>query len=91
LPSRKKLTPAIKAARKKPGGSNAGKYKSVAKKDFAGPKGGAPAGTFPINTKKRAESALSLAHNAPRPSGIKKAVYAKYPDLKPVVKIVKKK
>jgi hypothetical protein len=48
---RKKTAAAKKkqaAARKKAGGSNAGKYKGV--KAFAGPSGGAPAGTFPINT-----------------------------------------
>lgn len=66
----------------KPGGSNIGKYKGVKKADFAGPAGGAPQGTYPINTKKRAKAALAYAHNAPNPSGIKKAVYAKYPDLK---------
>ena len=30
------------------------------------------------NTLKRAKSALKLAHNAPRPAGIKAAVYRKY-------------
>ena len=71
---------------KKPGGSNVGEYKSVSKKDFAGPSGGAPAGSYPINTKARAKAALAYAHNAPRPTGIKRAVYAKYPDLKPAKK-----
>jgi|TARA_R110000787_G_scaffold18631_3_gene56882 hypothetical protein len=65
--------------RERPGGSNAGKYPKV--KSFAGPSGGAPKGTFPINTKKRARSALALAHNAPNPVGIKRAVKAKYPGL----------
>ena len=69
------------AARKRKGGSNVGKYKGV--KAFAGPSGGAPAGSFPINTLARAKSALKLAHNAPRPAGIKAAVYRKYPQLKP--------
>lgn len=81
---RKKKAPAKKkqaAARKKPGGSNVGKYKGV--KAFAGPSGGAPAGSFPINTLTRAKSALKLAHNAPRPAGIKRAVYKKYPNLRP--------
>ena len=67
---------------KKPGGSNVGKYKSVSKKDFAGPKGGAPQGSFPISTEKKAKAALSYARNAPRPGGIKRAVYKKYPGLK---------
>tara|TARA_R110000824_G_scaffold100285_1_gene238497 strand:- start:6236 stop:6535 length:300 start_codon:yes stop_codon:yes gene_type:complete len=69
------------AARKRKGGSNVGKYKGV--KSFAGPSGGAPAGSFPINTLTRAKSALKLAHNAPRPAGIRAAVYRKYPQLRP--------
>lgn len=67
--------------RKKPGGSNVGEYPNV--KKFAGPAGGAPAGTYPINTLARAKSALKLAHNAPRPAGIKRAVYREYPALNP--------
>jgi hypothetical protein len=88
---RKKTTKAKKqaAARKKKGGSNVGKYKGV--KAFAGPSGGAPKGSFPINTLKRAKSALKLAHNAPRPGGIKAAVYRKYPSLKPKTKKSTKK
>jgi hypothetical protein len=77
---RKKLSQTIQKARKKPGGSNAGKYKGV--KEFAGPAGGAPDGSYPINTKKRAKSALKLAHNAPNPGGIKSKVYKEYPSLK---------
>lgn len=69
------------AMKKKAGGSNVGKYKDVSKSSFAGPKGGAPAGSFPINTKKRAKSALAYAHNAPNPSGIRSAVKSKYPNL----------
>ena len=68
--------------KKKPGGSNVGEYKNVKSKDFAGPSGGAPKGSFPINTKARAKSALKLAHNAPNPAGIKKAVVKKFPSLK---------
>lgn len=68
--------------RKRPGSSSAGNYKTLSKKDFAGPKGGASKGTFPINTLARARNALARAHYAPDPAGIKKAVYAKYPDLK---------
>lgn len=87
-----KLTDAyIKAAKKKPGGSNVGKYKSVSKTNFAGPSGGAPAGSYPINTKKRAKSALKLAHNAPNPAGIKKAVCKKYPGIGSCKKGAKKK
>lgn len=77
---KKKSSDIMDDIRKKPGGSNAGKYTGV--KAFAGPSGGAPAGTYPINTRARAVSALKLAHNAPKPSGIKKAVENKYPSLK---------
>jgi hypothetical protein len=72
----------VRKAREKPGGSNVGNYKSVAPKDFAGTAGGAPKGSYPINTKKRAKAALAYAHNAPNPSGIKDKVYAEYPSLK---------
>ena len=63
--------------RKKPGMSNIGKYKTVAKSDFAGPKG-----TFPINTLARARNALARAHFAENPAAIKAKVYKKYPQLK---------
>jgi len=72
----------ITEIREEPGGSNAGKYKNVSKGDFCGPSGGAPAGTYPVNSRERAESALKLAHNAPDPEGIKECVYRKYPGLK---------
>lgn len=72
-----------KKLQEKAGGSNVGKYKQVSKSDFAGKSGGAPKGSYPINTKKRARAALAYAHNAPNPSGIKKAVYKKYPSLRP--------
>ncbi len=72
----------VRRARKKPGGSNVGRYKSVAKKDFAGTKVDAPKGSFPINTLARAKSALKLAHNAPNPAGIRRAVFKKYPSLR---------
>ena len=39
-----------KKLEKKPGGSNVGEYKTVKKSEFAGPKGGAPKGSYPINT-----------------------------------------
>lgn len=65
--------------REEPGMSNAGKYKDVAKDDFCGPKG-----TYPVNTLKRAKSALKLAHNAGKRKAkkIKDCVYRKYPELK---------
>lgn len=71
-----------KQMKKKAGGSNVGKYKSVSKENFAGTAGGAPAGSYPMNTLKRAKAALAYARNAPNPGGIKKAVYKKYPALK---------
>jgi len=64
----------------KPGMSNAGKYKNVPAGDFAGPHG-----TYPINTEKRGESAIKLAHNAANPEAIKSKVYKKYPNLKPEI------
>ncbi len=68
---------------KKRGGSNVGRYKTVKGSDMAGTAGGAPKGSYPINTKQRGKSALKLAHNAPNRAGIKAAVYKKYPSLKP--------
>jgi len=68
--------------KKRPGGSNAGKY-SKADGPFCGPDGGAPDGTYPIGTEARGRSAIKLAHNAPKPQAIKDCVYKKYPDLKP--------
>ena len=72
-----------KRMEKKAGSSNVGEYKKVSPKDFAGSAGGSSEYSYPINTKKRAKAALSYARNAPNPSGIKKSVYKKYPDLKP--------
>jgi hypothetical protein len=69
------------AMQKKPGGSNVGKYKKVSKSEFAGTKGNAPEGSYPINTEKRAKAALAYAHNAPNPAGIRSAVESKYPKL----------
>lgn len=67
--------------RKKPGGSNVGEYKNVKKGSFCGPAGGAPEGSYPVNSKKRARAALSYAHNAPNPAGIRKCVKRKYPGV----------
>ncbi len=64
------------------GSSNSGKYKNVSPQDFAGAAGGASKFSFPINTLARARNALARAHYAPNPAGIRKAVYAKYPQLK---------
>lgn len=84
-----KIAKGVKVARgeesklqKKPGGSNVGKYKDVKKSAFCGPSGAAPKGSYPVNTKKRAKSAIALAHNAPNPEGIKKCALRKFPSLK---------
>ena len=63
--------------RDKEGSSSAGEYSDVDKDDFCGPAGGAAPGTFPVNSEKRARAALSYAHNAPDPEGIKNCVYRK--------------
>ena len=68
--------------RSKKGSSNAGKYKKVAPKDFAGKSGGSAKYSFPINTIARARNALARAHYAANPAGIRNAVYRKYPQLK---------
>jgi hypothetical protein len=68
----------VKEDRKKPGGSNAGKYK---KGPFCGPAGVAPKGTYPVNTKARAISAIAYARNAPNPAGIKRCVCRHWPEL----------
>lgn len=62
---------AKKRPQDKPGGSNVGKYKTG---PFCGPAGGAPKGSYPVNTMKRAKAALSYARHAPNPSGIKACV-----------------
>lgn len=67
----KKKTPA--------GGSNAGKYKT--KGPFCGPAGGAPKGTYPVNTRARAIAAIAYARHAPNPSGIKSCVCRHWPSL----------
>lgn len=77
--------------RSKKGSSSAGKYKTVAPKDFAGKSGGADKYSFPINTLARARNALARAHYAPNPEGIKRAVYRKYPELKKRAAARKKK
>jgi len=61
--------------RKEPGMSNAGKYPNVT--EFAGPNG-----TYPINTLKRAKSAIRLAGHAANPGNIIKNVLKEYPELK---------
>lgn len=68
--------------RSKPGSSNVGKYKTVSPKKFAGASGGANKYSFPIDSEKRAKAALSRAHFAPNPEGIKAKVYREYPELK---------
>ncbi len=67
--------------KKKPGGSNVGEYKEVSKGSFCGPSGGAPKGSYPVNTRKRAIAAKSYSRNAPNPAGIKACVNRKWPSL----------
>lgn len=68
--------------RSKKGSSNAGKYKKVKPKDFAGSSGGASKYSFPIPDLAHARNALARAHFAPNPEGIKSKVYKMYPELK---------
>lgn len=68
--------------REKKGSSDAGKYKTVSPKEFAGKSGGDSKYSFPINTMARARDALARAHYAADPEGIRSAVYKKYPKLK---------
>ncbi len=68
--------------RSQKGSSNAGKYKNVKPKDFAGAAGGANKYSFPIPDIAHARNALARAHLAPDPAGIKAKVYKMYPELK---------
>lgn len=68
--------------RQKKGSSNAGKYKHVSPKDFAGSAGGANKYSFPIHDLAHAKNALSRAHFAPNPAALKAKVYKMYPELK---------
>ncbi len=68
--------------REKKGSSNAGKYKNVSPKDFAGAAGGSSKYSFSVNSLSRARNALARAHYAADPDGIRRAVYKKYPQLK---------
>jgi hypothetical protein len=63
--------------RKKPGSSNVGKYKKVAKKEFCGAEGKSSKFSYPVNSAKRCRAALAYAHNAPNPAGIKACVKRK--------------
>lgn len=68
--------------KKKKGSSNAGKYKNVKPKDFAGSAGGSSAYSFPIPNLAHARNALARAHFAANPKGIRDKVYRMYPELK---------
>jgi len=68
--------------REKPGSSSAGKYKHVSPKKFVGSAGGASKYSFPVADLAHARSALSRAHLAPNPEGIREKVYRLYPALK---------
>lgn len=52
-------------------------YKGVKESAFCGPAGGDKKGTFPVNNQKRCRAALSYAHYAPNPEGLKKCVLEK--------------
>ena len=72
MSAKKKLTAAVRKARKKPGGSNVGRYKG---ERTIGQAGGAPKGSFPVTqggklSKKRIRAAISYARDAPNPAGI---------------------
>ena len=70
----RKVSAAVKSARKKPGGSNVGKKRktsSAGKGPFCGPSGGAPAGSYPVTNKKQWRAAKSYSRHAPNPGGIK--------------------
>ena len=69
---------AKKRPQDKPGGSNVGKHKTG---PFCGPAGGAPKGSYPVNTRKRGIAALSYARHAPNPGGIKSCVCKHHPSL----------
>lgn len=70
-PKRKTVKRRLKSG-KQAGGSNVGRYKGVPKNLFCGPAGGAPVGSYPVNTRARAIAAKSYAHRAPNPAGIKR-------------------
>ena len=68
--------------RAKKGSSNAGKYKNVAPKEFAGAAGGASKYSFPIPDIRHARNALARSHYAPDPEALKAHIYREYPELK---------
>lgn len=74
----------------RPGGSNVGKYKK-SEGPFCGPSGGAPAGSYPIGTLKRAKAALAYARHAPKPEGIRACVCNKWGSKLPSCQKGKKK
>ena len=69
--------------REKPGGSNAGKYLNVDKKDLCGASGDSASGSYPVRNEDEAKAALRFAHYADDPEGIRRCVYRKYPHLNP--------
>lgn len=71
--------PCSKPNRKKPGCSNAGKYKNwgLSPSDFCGPSGGACKGTYPVHDSDHAILAKVRSRHAPNPEGIKKCAMRK--------------
>src|SRR5258707_12359657 len=68
--------------RAKPGSSNAGKYKDVKPKEFAGSSGGANKDSFPIDDLAHAPNALACAHFAATPQPLKARGHRQYPHSK---------
>ena len=54
-----------------------GRYRNLGHSDFCGPEGGAPMGTYPVNTESRCRAALTYAKYAPDPRGIEECAVRK--------------
>lgn len=67
--------------REKPGSGSVGKYKKTVPKEFCGASGGSSKYSYPVDSKKRCNAALSYARNAPNPEGIRACVKRKCKDM----------
>ncbi len=65
----------LSSIRSRPGSSSYGQYKNIPAHLFCGSAGGAARYSYPVNSRKRAIAALSYAHRAPRPQGIRDCVH----------------
>lgn len=54
-----------------------GRYRNLSHGKFCGPEGGAPMGTYPVNTQSRCRAALTYAKYAPNPRGIERCAVRK--------------